>query len=85
MWIAGLLLPTSAVALLARLLEIAGHEELATRVGWAVDRNRRELRLSREERSQIAEALATACPRNLQALRRVLADDDAASAQRRAS
>lgn len=85
MWIAGVVLPTSAVASLARLLEIAGHEELATRVGWAVDRNRSELRLSREERSQIAEALAPACPRNLQALRQVLADDEAASAERRAS
>lgn len=85
MWIEGVVLPTSAVASLARLLEIAGHEELATRVGWAVDRNRSELRLSREERSQIAEALAPACPRNLQALRQVLADDEAASAERRAS
>ena len=84
MWVAGVLLPTSAVALLARLLWIAGHQELATHVGWAVDRNRHELRLTREERSQIAEALATACPRNLQALRRALADDPA-SAHRRAS
>ena len=84
MRIAGVRLPTSAVASLARLLEIAGHEELATRVGWALDRNRREFRLSREERSQIAEALATACPRNLQALRQVVGEE-ADTAQRRAS
>ena len=83
MWIAGVLLPTSAVASLARLLELAGHHELATHFGFAIDRGYKEVRLSRADRRYIADALQTACPKNLEALRRALADDPA-SARRRA-
>ena len=84
MRLAGLQLAPSAVASLARLLELAGHHELATHFGFAIDRGYKEVGLSRADRHYIADALETACPKNLEALRRALADDPA-SAHRRAS
>ena len=72
MLVAGVLLSMGAVALLARLLHNAGNHELATHVGFAVDANRAEVRLSRQDRVDIAAVLASNCPGSLATLRTAL-------------
>ena len=60
-------MPVGAVAELARCLSKAGHEDLAMRVGFAVDMNRRHLALTRDDRDLIVDTLAD-CPASLAAL-----------------
>ena len=57
MVVAGVNLSSGAVALLARRLQRAGHADLAMRVGLAVDTNRTELALTRDERNVVLAVL----------------------------
>ena len=73
MQVAGVDMPPSSVAQLAVFLSRAGHEELAMRVGLAVDINKPILSLSALERTQIRQQLAQDCPTALLPLRDALA------------
>ncbi len=68
MVVAGVTLSSGAVALLARRLHRAGHADLAMRVGLAVDTNRTDLALTRDERSVVLAVLED-CPSTLGPLR----------------
>ena len=70
--IAGIELPPSAVAALARCLSRAGHAELAMRIGLAVDTDQSALGLSPRERRRVVETLKD-CPPALIPLRDGLA------------
>ena len=71
MVVAGVILSSGAVALLARRLHRAGHADLAMRVGLAVDTNRTDLALSRGERTVVLGVLDD-CPSALAPLRAAL-------------
>jgi hypothetical protein len=74
MLISGVFVSASAVALLARSLQRAGHVELADDVGLAVDANWTELNLAPNEEDQIL-AVLDDCPVLLQPLRDALQAD----------
>ena len=71
MLVAGVTLSSGAVALLARRLQWAGQTDLAMRVGLAVDTNRTDLALTRDERKAVL-AVLEECPRALASLRDAL-------------
>jgi hypothetical protein len=71
MIVAGVTLSSGAVALLARRLHRAGHVDLGMRVGLAVDTNRADLALTRDERHVVLTVLED-CPRTLAPLRDAL-------------
>ena len=71
MEMAGLDLPPSAVALLASRLHHAGHTELATRVGLAIDTNSASVLLNARERARVLRTLED-CPTALIPLRDAL-------------
>jgi hypothetical protein len=71
MFVSGVILSASAVALLARCLQRAGHIRLADDVGLAVDANWSELKLAPNEEDEILAALND-CPALLQPLRDAL-------------
>jgi hypothetical protein len=72
--VSGVALSATAVAVLARCLQRAGHAELADDVGLAVDANWIELILAPNEEAQILAALHD-CPLLLQPLRDALQAD----------
>jgi hypothetical protein len=71
MLVAGVTLSSGTVALLARRLHRAGHADLAMRVGLAVDTNRTDLALTRDDRT-IVLAVLVECPTPLASLRDAL-------------
>jgi hypothetical protein len=71
MFVWGVSLRLAAVAELAGCLTRAGHDELALRVGFAVDNNRAKIALTADEREQILDTLED-CPERLTELRDVL-------------
>ena len=71
MLVAGVVLSSSAGAVLARCLEHAGEIELAQDLGIAVDANRSEVRLAPRDEHAILLALDD-CPIELQALKDAL-------------
>ena len=71
MFVSGVFLSSSAVALLARSLQRAGHRPLADDVGIAVDANWTELTLAPNEEAEIL-AVLDPCPALLQLLRDAL-------------
>jgi hypothetical protein len=77
MRVAGIDLPAGAVAELALRLHNAGANDLAQRVGTAVDTNRPTLGFSSRERSIVLLVLDD-CPERLAPLRAVLTQDQLA-------
>jgi hypothetical protein len=71
MFVAGVLLSASAVALLARRLQEAGELDMAETIGYAVDRNQEELLLGPHEGRAILAALHH-CPPDLEPLKLTL-------------
>jgi hypothetical protein len=71
MFVAGVLVSASAVALLARRLQDAGELDLAETIGYAVDRNQEELLIGPHEGRAILAALHH-CPAELEPLRLAL-------------
>ena len=55
--VSGIDLPVGVVALLALRLHKRGEVGLASRIGFAVDMNRAELRLNTQERRQLLDAV----------------------------
>ena len=74
MRISGVPLSLGTVASLARCLQVAGHADLAMRVGMAVDTNRSELALSQGDREAVL-AVLDDCPSTLAPLRDALQTD----------
>jgi hypothetical protein len=71
MFVAGVALSVGSVAWLALQLNRAGHTDLATRVGLAVDANTDVVRLNRKDRGLIL-AVLDRCPNGLISLRDAL-------------
>ena len=68
MFVAGVLVSASAVALLARRLQEAGEIDLAETIGLAVDGNREELLIGPSEGHAVLAVLRD-CPTELEPLR----------------
>jgi hypothetical protein len=71
MFVAGVLLSASAVALLARRLQDAGDLEMAETIGFAVDANHEDLLIGPNEGHAILAVLRD-CPPELEPLRLAL-------------
>jgi hypothetical protein len=75
MVVSGVLLSASAVAVLARCLQRAGHMPLADDLGFALDANWNELVLARSEEKEVLSVLDD-CPAELETLRVALQTGD---------
>ncbi len=69
--VVGIQVGSAGVADLALLLHRAGQWQLAQHVGWAVDRNRTDLTLTRSEQASVLRVLKQ-CPVGLAALKQKL-------------
>jgi hypothetical protein len=71
MLILGVVVSSGALSLLAHRLGLAGYDDLAQRIGSAVDGDRREMQVGRSDERAMLQVLMQ-CPASLMPLKRAL-------------